>query len=107
MLLKQNRVDTKTIEEIFKKGVFLNTPNLTFRFIKNTTTLPPRVSVIAPKTIAKGAVGRNLLRRRGYRILKGKLKEFPLGLVGVLVFKNKEATSEVLAKDLELILKKI
>jgi len=70
MLKKKNRADTKAVEKIFKEGKFLTSPNLTFKFIKNKNSSTPRISFIAPKNIAKLAVERNLLRRKGYVILK-------------------------------------
>jgi len=88
MLPKKNRIDTKTVEKVFKTGVFVNSPSLTLRFLKDKEGPHPRISVIVPKSVAKKANERNLLRRRGYLALGGILDTFPIGFYGVIVFKK-------------------
>jgi ribonuclease P protein component len=88
MLPKKNRLDTKTVEKVFTMGAFVNSPNLTLRFLKKRETQQARISVIVPKSTAKKATERNLLRRRGYAALSGMLSKFPVGFTGVLVFKK-------------------
>ncbi len=107
MLRKKNRADTKTVENIFKKGVFINTPNLTFRFIKSSSGTPPKISFVAPKSLVKTAVKRNSLRRRGYSALRKKINAFPLGLVGVLMFRKSEVGLPEVKSDIKTILSKI
>ncbi len=124
MLPKKNRADTKTVEIIFKEGKFLNSPNLTFKYIlprgsenffaaKNEASLPlqkpslPRVSVIAPKSIAKLAVQRNLLRRQGYKALEKHIDQFPAGLVGVFIFKKYQEDISILENEIKNLLSKI
>ncbi len=107
MLLKKNRADKKAVEKIFKEGKFINSPTLTFKFILGGGLHTPRISFIAPKNIAKLAVKRNLLRRRGYSVLKKYLKDFPLGLVGVFIFKKFEDNVLVLENEIKTILYKI
>ncbi len=88
MFLKKNRVDRKTIDQIFKKGHFLHSDNITFKFIHNNTN-SPRISFISPKGIAKSAVKRNLLRRRGYAVLKKYFDLLPKDISGVFIFSKK------------------
>lgn len=88
MLPKKNRTDKKLVEQIFKEGKFVNSPNLTFKFIKKDTLLL-QVAFIAPKTVSKRAVDRNLLRRRGYDAFKKYIHLFPLNVAGVFVFGKK------------------
>jgi ribonuclease P protein component len=88
MLPKKNRLDTKTVEKVFKIGSFFTSPSLTLRFLKGKEGLQPRISVVVPKSVAKKATERNLLRRRGYLALGGILDTFPTGFTGVLVFKK-------------------
>jgi ribonuclease P protein component len=112
MLPKKNRVDTRTVELIFKKGKSLSSPSLTFKFLDirftgRTCGNSPRVSFVAPKSIAKLAVTRNLLRRRGYSALKNPLKHFPAGLVGVFVFKKYQDDVSILQNEIKGILDKI
>ncbi|MCX6754991.1 MAG: ribonuclease P protein component [Candidatus Nomurabacteria bacterium] len=109
MLPKKNRTDRKTVEKVFKEGRFVNSANLSFKYMHPTPALPLangrensiRISFTAPKTACKRAVGRNLLRRRGYAVLRKLLKNEPHqephptlswkgeGLIGVFVFGKK------------------
>ena len=88
MLKKQNRVGKKTIEQIFKKGLFISGTNLSLKFI-HLPGVNTAISFIVPKAVAKGAVVRNLLRRRGYAVLKKYWDTLPQGLCGVFVFNKK------------------
>ncbi len=116
MLPKKNRADRKLVNKIFKaclpngrEGRFLNSPNLTFKFLQNKAGLT-QISFVCPKSIAKRAVDRNLLRRRGYSALKSYLPLFPVGLKGVFVFNKKglkENTILILDNEIKNILKKI
>jgi len=91
MLPKKNRVSTKEVDLIFKQGKFINSPNLTFKFVK-TLNLGVKISFLAPKNVAKLAVKRNLLRRRGYAALEKYLDQFPAGIIGVFIFKKYQAS---------------
>lgn len=106
MLPKKNRADKKAIKKIFKEGKFINSPSLTFKFILNNNTTT-RLSFIAPKSIAKLAVKRNLLRRRGYSALEKYLKDFPAGVMGVFIFKKPEENILTLENEIKTILSKI
>jgi len=86
MLLKKHRVNTKNIDQIFKQSRFLSSNNLTFKFFYIKEDKNIQISFIAPKSVAKSAVKRNLLRRRGYIALKDFLGVFPPGIKGVFVF---------------------
>jgi len=107
MLLKKNRADKKAVEKIFKEGKFISSSTLTFKFILNENFNVPRISFIAPKNIARLAIKRNLLRRRGYSVLKKYLKNFPAGLVGVFIFKKFEDNILMLENEIKTILNKI
>lgn len=89
MLPKKNRLNTKEVEDIFKKGSFLNSNNLTLKFILKKEGTSPKVSFLTPKTISKKAIVRNRLRRRGYEAIKGFFEVFPAGFVGAFVFGKK------------------
>lgn len=107
MLPKKNRADKKAVERIFKEGKFINSTFLTFKFILNKNSSLPRISFIVPKNIAKLAVKRNLLRRRGYTALYEHIKEFPLGLVGVFVFKKYQDDVLIIKNEIKNIFSKI
>lgn len=107
MLLKKNRADTKIVKEVFEKGKFINSPNLTFKFIITGNSTLPRISFIVPKTIAKGAVPRNFLRRRGYSVLKKYVNKFPAGLQGVFIFKKYQKDVSIIEDEITKLLNKI
>jgi len=119
MLPKKNRVDTKEVDKIFKEGRFIVSPSFTFKFIQHATSqtcgnshmsdlwLEPKISFIAPKSIAKLAVKRNLLRRRGYIALSKYINQFPLGFIGVFIFKKYQDDILTLENEIKTILKKI
>ncbi|PIR68363.1 hypothetical protein COU49_01445 [Candidatus Nomurabacteria bacterium CG10_big_fil_rev_8_21_14_0_10_35_16] len=86
MLTKENRADRKTIAKIFQDGAFINSPNLTLKFIFDPKLKTPTISFITPKTVSKSAVKRNALRRRGYGVLRGYLNDLPNNLAGVFIF---------------------
>jgi len=88
MLPKKNRADRKSVERIFKEGRYVNSNNLTLKFIQIESAYP-QISFVVPKTVSKKAVIRNLLRRRGYAVLKPYLGVFPVGFTGVFLFGKK------------------
>lgn len=106
MLPKKNRVTTKEVEDIFKRGSFLNSPNLTFKYLRNSTKVV-KISFIAPKSVAKLAVKRNLLRRRGYTALALELPLSPLGIIGVFVFRKYQDDIPTLSNEIKSIFAKI
>ncbi|OGI95508.1 hypothetical protein A2917_03055 [Candidatus Nomurabacteria bacterium RIFCSPLOWO2_01_FULL_42_17] len=116
MLPKKNRVSTNEVDKIFKEGKFLNSPNLTFKYIRNQRNQDKeiKISFIAPKSVAKLAVTRNLLRRRGYsalgEYLREYISEFPSGLRGlrgVFVFKKYQDDITTINNEIKNILDKI
>lgn len=107
MLAKRNRADKKAVEKIFKEGKFLNESNLTFKFLLTTNSTIPKISFVAPKSIAKLAIKRNLLRRRGYDALKKHINRFPLGIIGVFVFKKYQDDISIIENEIKNILHKI
>ncbi|MFA5840933.1 MAG: ribonuclease P protein component [Candidatus Paceibacterota bacterium] len=123
MLPKKNRADKKAVEKIFKEGKFINSLNLTFKYIihgakeffmSNTeascssqNSLSPRISVIVPKSIAKLAVKRNSLRRLLYSILIKYVESLPAPLSGVFIFKKVETDVSILENEVKTIFSKI
>jgi len=111
MLPKKNKADKKAIEKIFKEGRFINSSNLTLKFLNNVHTGygHARVSFIVPKSIAKNAVKRDFLRRRGYDVLARYFDRIPNDFVGVFIF-NKIKEGNLLKnieEDIKAILNKI
>ena len=107
MLAKENRADKGDIDFLFKKGNSISSPNLNFKFILTTDAILPRISFIAPKNVAKLAVKRNLLRRRGYNTLRKHINDFPLGLIGVFLFKKYQDDVSIIENEIKNILNKI
>ncbi len=106
MLPKKNRAEKKSVERVFKEGKFINSGHLTFKFL-NTGTQEKKISFIVPKNVAKLAVQRNLLRRLGYFLLKKYFPNFPLGTLGVFVFKKYPKDISMLENEIKNILSKI
>ncbi len=107
MLPKKNRLGRKSIEQLFKKSVFVVCPNLTLRFFIESTQNNPKISFLVPKTIVKQATKRNLLRRRGYLALEKYVNQFPNGFIGVFVFKKYEDSVLILENEIKNLLNKI
>lgn len=106
MLKKTHRLDRKGVVEVFKSGKFVNSATLTFKFIQ-TPSPHARISFIVPKGVAKLAVKRNLLRRRGYSALEKHFKDFSKGLAGVFIFKKYQEDISVLQNEIKSVLDKI
>ena len=107
MLPKENRVDKRDIDFLSKKGNSINSSDLSFKFILTTDATLPRISFIAPKNIAKLAVLRNSLRRRGYDALRKHIRSFPRGLIGVFLFKKNQQDVPTIENEIKNILNKI
>ena len=111
MLPKKNRVSKKEVDLVFKQGRFAISPNLTFKYIQKaigqTYGNSHKISFIVPKSIAKLAVKRNFLRRRGYSVLEKYISQFPTGIVGVFVFKKYQDDLSIIENEIKTILTKI
>ena len=106
MLPKKYQISTKEVDLVFKEGKHIISPNLTFKFVLTHRSIFPRISFIAPKNIAKLAVKRNLLKRRGYRALEEQLNRFP-PLFGVFIFKKYQDDVSIIENEIKSILNKI
>jgi hypothetical protein len=105
MLPKKNRLDKKLVKELFLRGNFINSPNLSFKWVKSPGN--KAVSFIVPKNLAKNAVTRNNLRRKGYRTLSLEWASFPSNITGAFIFKTKTITNEALGEEIKKIINKI
>jgi len=102
MLPKKKRVTRSVFQNIMDKGSVVSGSFFILRYLKQDT---PQYAVVAPKKIAKTAVKRNSLRRKGYNILRSyDLKS----CAGILFYKKEAliASSIDIKKDIDLILKK-
>lgn len=107
MLSKRNRASKKAVDLIFKQGRFINSPNLTFKYILENDFSEKKISFIVPKSVAKSAVKRNSLRRRGYNVLKKHLISFPSGILGVFVFKKYQEDTAILENEVIFVRNKL
>lgn len=107
MLAKKSRVTKGIVEKVFKVGKFINSELFSFKFTKKNDASKPRISVLAPKNIAKKAVDRNFLRRLGYNSLKSLINKAPLGIEGVLIFKKSTKSKTDVEREIERIFNKI
>lgn len=95
MFPKKNRVPKKSFDLLFDNlskekslqmafsGIF------NFRYLKREENSSPQFSFIVPKSIVKKANKRNLLKRKGYLVLKKYLPLFPMGFIGIFIFNKK------------------
>lgn len=106
MLPKNNRAGTSEVDRIFKEGLSLSSSHLNFKYFKNNNQ-KTKISFIAPKNIAKLAMERNLLRRRGYLALEKYIEDFPSGITGAFVFRKYQGDISVLENEIKNLLDKI
>ena len=82
MLPKKKRVTKELFQTVIKSGGTLSGSFFVFRYIKQKY---PQYAFVVSKKIAKKAVDRNKLRRRGYSVLNNyKLKDY----LGVFFYKK-------------------
>ncbi len=106
MLPKKNRINKKTFDTIFKEGYIIHSPIFLFKYTKNLDN-KGHFAFIVPKTVAKNAVKRNSLRRKGYNTLRNK--DFP-AISGIFMYKkgvNFDIKSEEIAENIDLILNRV
>ncbi len=102
MLPKKKRVTKSTFLSIIDKGSIIYGSFFIFRYLKGNI---PQYAFVAPKKIAKTAVKRNYLRRKGYNILNlYNLKSNS----GIFFYKKEalKASPLEIKNDIILILKK-
>lgn len=87
MLPKTKRVTKELFQDIMKNGKMLSGPLFVLRY---KPTKYPKIAFIAPKSVAKQAILRNKLRRKGYNAISQNPK-IP-SIIGLFFYK-KEAKS--------------
>ena len=107
MLSKKNRTDKNNIAQIFKDGRYINSDNLTFKFILKKNSDTPAISFLTPKNVSKSAVKRNHLRRCGYKALEKHFSLSPFGLTGVFIFRKYQDDILILENEIKNILHKV
>jgi ribonuclease P protein component len=67
MLVKARRLSALEVKDVLKRGRSRRATYLSVKLI--SSNIPLKTSVIVPKSVEKGAVGRNRLRRAVYHAL--------------------------------------
>ena len=102
MIPKKKRVTKDTFQIIMEKGSIFHSSFFMLRYLIQNN---PSYAFVAPKKIAKTAVKRNFLRRRGYNILRS----FNLNKGAGIFFYKKEgliASPVEIKNDIDILLKK-
>lgn len=87
MLPKSQRVKRALFVGVFNTGKSFFAPHITLRVISVAETTS-KFSLVVSKAVAKRAVKRNLLRRRGYSAIAKLKKNILPGCVCVFFFKK-------------------
>lgn len=110
MLPQKNRIPRSLFESVLKEGSVFHSPHLYFRVVKTQSGLS-KFSFVVSKKVSKSAVSRNLLRRRGYSIIRslfGKEK-MNAGIIGAFFFKKgaEKIDFAALREEIWFLLKKV
>ena len=107
MLPSKKRIHKSHFEEVFKKGTFYpgRSVNLILLNSPDITGKTSKFAFSVSKKIAKNAVSRNLIRRRGFSVVKNIINNIKPGFLGVFVIKKTQTklTFEILKEDIESI----
>ncbi len=103
MFSKKKRVTKDLFQAIIKQGKTLSSPLFVFRYIPQDK---PQYAFVAPKGVAKKAVDRNYLRRKGY----SALRSYPVkNYAGIFFYKKGTIKTPFkdIKQDIGLILEKL
>lgn len=102
MLPSPNRIKQKEFPVLFKGGRSIHTPFFTLNYGDIPVNIPvrgPKVTIVVSKSVAKGAVDRNKIRRRIYGSLQ-KHKKL-LKNKGFYIFLAKKEAASAPFKSIE------
>jgi len=89
MLFKKHKISRKEFPESDKNGLFYNSKNLTLIVKKpKKDSKNSKVSFIVSKKVAKSAVLRNKIKRRGYYAMKKIIDSTKPNMIAVFVLKK-------------------
>ena len=112
MFPKKNRISKTEFGELLKKGRAFHSPHFSLLCFKKEN-MEPKFAFVVSKKVARNAADRNILRRRGFSVLRdiGILKEKNkwAGFFGVFFFKKeaKGTAFKETKKEIEELLRKI
>lgn len=101
MLKKKQKIRRAMFGAIVSRGAVFHAPHFTMRVSKRTEKEPSNslFSFVISKKVAGKATERNLLKRRGYVILRNQYNNITQGYRGVFFFKK--SSLHVSFKELE------
>ncbi len=108
MLPKNNRIKRAVFDEAFQKGKSVYSPFLNLKFHKAEAGSPAKFSFVTSKNVSKKASDRNLLRRRGYSVIKDNSLKIKDSFECIFFFKkdSMKMSFKDLEKDILFLLKK-
>lgn len=108
MLPKNRRLDKSLFNEVIKKGRSIHSKNISVSILKGSEIEDSRFAFVVSKKVAKKAVNRNLMKRRGYSVLKNLSKEIKKGFLVVFFFKkgSESLTFKEIEDEIATLLKK-
>ena len=100
MLAKANRLTrAQDFRLAMREGCHTHSPNLVLHQYVGTGDEPARIGFVVAKRFVKHATGRNLIKRRLRNLVRGRIRQFPVGSVNV--FYAKAGIAEVDYSQLE------
>lgn len=100
MLAKANRLTrAQDFRLAMREGSHAHSPNLVLHQYVGTGDEPARIGFVVAKRFVKHATGRNLIKRRLRNLVRGRIRQFPVGSVNV--FYAKAGIAEVDYSQLE------
>jgi ribonuclease P protein component len=108
MLPKKRRVGKELFPDVLKKSKSFYGENMSLRVFLADPSNETRFSFVVSKKVSNKANKRNLLKRRGYSIIKDTTKNINRGFVCVFFFKKSALTVSFadLRKEVLFMLKK-
>jgi len=88
MLPKLQKINREDFPKDFRKGRTYNSLNISLSVTKNKVNTPSKFSFVSSSKVSKKAIKRNLLRRRGYYIIRKNKTQIKPGFICVLFFKK-------------------
>ncbi len=108
MLPKTKRVERSVFPETLQRGKSVYSPFLNLKCLKRNDAKESKFSFVVSKAVAKKAVDRNLLRRRGYSTIKDNQAKIKDSFTCIFFFKKEsiKLSFRELEKDILFLLKK-
>ncbi len=75
MFSRKNRIPREKLEEIIKQSQSLGGDFFNVKFLENNIDFP-RFSVVVAKKVCKSSVGRHLLKRRFFSVIRANFETF-------------------------------